>query len=239
LEFAFLDRENELYPLASLLHVKNKDGQDILFIDQGVYTRNRNFRLWLSSKMGKTAILTLEPQSDFSFETFLKTLVCDGKESPLITFSNESSTTINEKRMKISHVRPIQSQSPYPSFEARLLYLISDHGSQPFIKSFIHYPDAILYVIGGNRYCNRIGREHTSNSVYYIIDISQESFHQRCFDPDCHGYRSPVRMLWQKESYFDEISDDVFLQLDVEDVGEERDYFEGLGDDELVALLEQ
>ena len=41
------------------LVVQGADGDKALFVDGGVYTRNRAFRLFLSSKAGKDAVLQL------------------------------------------------------------------------------------------------------------------------------------------------------------------------------------
>ncbi|XP_021365336.1 DNA-directed primase/polymerase protein-like [Mizuhopecten yessoensis] len=48
------------------LMVKNKDGEDVLFCDLGVYTKNRNFRLYLSCKLGKDNPLVLSPHNLYS-----------------------------------------------------------------------------------------------------------------------------------------------------------------------------
>jgi hypothetical protein len=55
--------------LAAVLLVKNKHGQSVPFVDTGVYTKNRNFRLYLSCKRGKENPLVLAPQCEFSAET--------------------------------------------------------------------------------------------------------------------------------------------------------------------------
>uniref|UniRef100_A0A8C7SQJ0 DNA-directed primase/polymerase protein n=1 Tax=Oncorhynchus mykiss TaxID=8022 RepID=A0A8C7SQJ0_ONCMY len=49
----------------SFLLVKNKDGQDGLFVDLGVYTKNRNFRLYKSSKVGKNVAFTVAEDNRF------------------------------------------------------------------------------------------------------------------------------------------------------------------------------
>ena len=41
----------------NLMHMQDAEGGQTLFVDGGVYTRNRAFRLFLSSKAGKDAVL--------------------------------------------------------------------------------------------------------------------------------------------------------------------------------------
>lgn len=49
---------------AAALRVRNALGQRACFIDLGVYTRNRNFRLYLSSKLGRQAWLRVAPDCE-------------------------------------------------------------------------------------------------------------------------------------------------------------------------------
>uniref|UniRef100_A0A672KAQ6 DNA-directed primase/polymerase protein n=1 Tax=Sinocyclocheilus grahami TaxID=75366 RepID=A0A672KAQ6_SINGR len=47
------------------LIVKSKNGQEQLFVDLGVYTKNRNFRLYKSSKLGKNAAFCVAKDNKF------------------------------------------------------------------------------------------------------------------------------------------------------------------------------
>eukprot|EP00117_Sycon_ciliatum_P005460 scpid36228/ scgid5919/ Coiled-coil domain-containing protein 111 len=49
------------------LVIKKADGSEDLFCDQGVYTRNRNFRLLGSSKLGKSAYLNVATMNRFMY----------------------------------------------------------------------------------------------------------------------------------------------------------------------------
>ncbi|CAH1241750.1 PRIMPOL [Branchiostoma lanceolatum] len=50
------------------LFVKNKDGERVLFIDEGVYTKNRNFRLYKSTKLGRRAPLIVAPLCKYKLQ---------------------------------------------------------------------------------------------------------------------------------------------------------------------------
>nr|XP_020023415.1 DNA-directed primase/polymerase protein isoform X1 [Castor canadensis]XP_020023416.1 DNA-directed primase/polymerase protein isoform X1 [Castor canadensis]XP_020023417.1 DNA-directed primase/polymerase protein isoform X1 [Castor canadensis]XP_020023418.1 DNA-directed primase/polymerase protein isoform X1 [Castor canadensis] len=52
-------------PDLSFLVVKNSTGEKHLFVDLGVYTRNRNFRLYKSSKIGKCVALEVAEDNKF------------------------------------------------------------------------------------------------------------------------------------------------------------------------------
>jgi hypothetical protein len=60
----------------------------------------------------------------------------------------------------------------------------------------------------GSHACGRLGRDHRSNYVFFVLDFSCNgysggSFCQKCYDPDCRGYRSPWAPLpaevWQQQ----------------------------------------
>ncbi|XP_078581195.1 DNA-directed primase/polymerase protein-like [Branchiostoma floridae x Branchiostoma japonicum] len=62
---AELQELREAVPGLDQLFVKNKDGEKVLFIDAGVYTKNRNFRLYQSTKLGRRAPLLVAPQCKY------------------------------------------------------------------------------------------------------------------------------------------------------------------------------
>lgn len=60
----------------------------------------------------------------------------------------------------------------------------------------------------GSHACANVGRDHRSNNVFYVLDFSCVGnnggvFCQKCYDPDCRGYRSPWSPLppevWQQQ----------------------------------------
>ncbi|XP_021892243.1 DNA-directed primase/polymerase protein isoform X3 [Carica papaya] len=53
----------------------------------------------------------------------------------------------------------------------------------------------IVYSMLRNRYCARIGRQHKSNHVMYVVDLGRAVYYQKCHDPDCRGYRSPLCLV--------------------------------------------
>ena len=108
-----IDYEEEIEPPDGInigeLFVTNKDDKKTFFADLGVYTKNRNFRLYGSSKFSKDAHLVIsdengfhgsckqnkrmkDEQFDFDYLIFLDTLVCYyGKVSndlKILTFEN-------------------------------------------------------------------------------------------------------------------------------------------------------
>jgi hypothetical protein len=48
-----------------------------------------------------------------------------------------------------------------------------------------------------SRFCERIGREHRSNHVCFVVDLDRKTVRQRCFDEDCKGYEGKKYILSQ------------------------------------------
>lgn len=86
-------------------------------------------------------------------------------------------------------------KSPFPALDA-FIEAIASNGNVPGkIRSWYWFSEyaLIVYSMSRNRYCERIGREHKSNHVIYVVDLRRAVYYQKCHDPDCRGYRSPLR----------------------------------------------
>lgn len=199
-------------PRATCLTVRKGDEVDVSFIDMGVYTKNRAFRLLLSSKAGKnvplvstgrfgTACLSTE-------QLFMATLVCNTpQEALLLSFAPFESNT--SQKLKSSKNAGFIDQtsygpSPYPWLDEFIETVCNaplgtedvSLGRRASIRSWVALESGVLlYNIRGSRYCGNIGREHRSNGVFYVVDVHQGVWYQKCYDPDCRTYRSPATSL--------------------------------------------
>jgi hypothetical protein len=48
----------------------------------------------------------------------------------------------------------------------------------------------VTYQITGTKYCHRIGRHHKSNHIMFEVNLNQGYIVQKCWDPDCRGFKS-------------------------------------------------
>lgn len=48
----------------------------------------------------------------------------------------------------------------------------------------------VTYQIAGNKFCARIGRQHRSNHIMFVVDCVRGCMYQKCWDPDCRGFSS-------------------------------------------------
>lgn len=47
------------------------------------------------------------------------------------------------------------------------------------------------FTVSGNRYCERVGRQHRHNNVLVVCEVYSGVWHRRCLDPDCRDFRAP------------------------------------------------
>ncbi|XP_045816541.1 DNA-directed primase/polymerase protein-like [Trifolium pratense] len=197
-----------------------------LFVDTAVYTRNRVFRLHLSSKAGKSSILL--PTERFKCKNlseedmFMASLICNmdvdcGKLLvckpdldcvKTLHFDTELNYnvgnsvqmhpefTLNTCTSDVSGTY-FMGKSPFPFIDEFILSVASVGNIPGKIHSWYLFSEfgLMVYSMTKNRYCERIGRQHKSNNVIYVVDLRRAVYYQKCHDADCRGYRSPLRPI--------------------------------------------
>ncbi|KAL6611294.1 hypothetical protein ACP70R_039222 [Stipagrostis hirtigluma subsp. patula] len=195
---------------------------DHLFMDTAVYSRNRCFRLAFSSKSGKRSILVptgrfkCNKMSDK--EVFMESLICrldDNCEKLLVCkldleckktlhFDSEISMTPIQGRNCKDHIATYRSdfpqeykygRSPFPALDGFIESIASFGSVSGKFRCWYWFSEygLMVYSMLRSRYCERIEREHKSNHVMYIVDFQRAAYYQKCYDPDCRGYRSQLR----------------------------------------------
>ncbi|OWA55074.1 DNA-directed primase/polymerase protein [Hypsibius exemplaris] len=189
------------------LLIKDKSGSRNVFVDQGVYTKNRNFRLFQSSKLGKTNPLVLTAdcplQEKTDREVFFLSLICNVTVPPpknvaILTFDSDKyplpeNQHFTQTRTGANSLAPSQtgsSGSPFPELDRFFEEVITMGGAQGRIRQWQYFPDThtILYAICGDyKYCERIGRHHKSNNVLFVASLPTGMYHQKCMDSECRA----------------------------------------------------
>ncbi|XP_028799436.1 DNA-directed primase/polymerase protein isoform X3 [Neltuma alba] len=197
-----------------------------LFVDTAVYSRNRCFRLPLSSKAGKSSVLV--PSGRYKCknlgeeEMFMASLICnmDADCKKYLVGKTESNcvktlyydTEVNYNHEHCHQYRPeftsnscesdipeayFVGRSPFPFLDKFVESIASVGNISGKIRAWYWFSEfgLMVYSMSRNRYCERIGREHKSNHVMYVVDLRSAMYYQKCHDPDCRGYRSPSRPL--------------------------------------------
>ncbi|XP_036154997.1 DNA-directed primase/polymerase protein isoform X1 [Myotis myotis] len=191
-------------PDLSFLVVKDPAGKKRLFVDLGVYTRNRNFRLYKSSKKGKPVVLEVAEDNRFSltrsestseeeqcflsslvsnvrFSDTLRVLRCDASED-----KQKQAGHFNSTSTSVENIEGFQA-SPYPEIDQFVLSLVNKNGIKGGIRRWNYFfPEELLvYDICKYRWCGNIGRAHKSNNIMILVDLKNEVWYQKCHDPIC------------------------------------------------------
>ncbi|KRY37147.1 Coiled-coil domain-containing protein -like protein [Trichinella spiralis] len=199
------------------LFVINDDGQETLICDLGVYTRNRNFRLFLSSKMNQKNPLKLAKACEFytargiqpsEQEVFFDSLieVLDEKEANVLACTSDKfAHSVKHAAQQHSEHSTLKNQdgilegrherSPFPEIDCFFEDYLQRQNPAAAVRSWIYFKNCQQLLLAVNRrfrYCHRIGREHRRNHIMYMVDLKRAVFYQKCFDPDCQAvnYRS-------------------------------------------------
>ncbi|NXO74263.1 PRIPO protein, partial [Phainopepla nitens] len=179
----------------SFLIVNDKEGSKQLFVDLGrykVYTKNRNFRMYKSSKAGKNVILKIAEdnkfipncEKDVSLEEayFLSSLICNIRQIAVQTLSQAVFVAF-------ALPGPVEGYqgSPYPEIDHFVRSLVNKDGLQGGIRqwSYFSLKEILIYDISGYRWCENIGRAHKSNNIMILVDLKNEVWYQKCHDPVC------------------------------------------------------
>ncbi|XP_063493789.1 DNA-directed primase/polymerase protein isoform X14 [Symphalangus syndactylus] len=180
-------------PDLSFLVVKNNMGEKHLFVDLGVYTRNRNFRLYKSSKIGKRVALEVTEDNRFfpiqskdvsdEYQYFLSSLVSNVRFSD--TLQILTCDPSQNKQKGVGYFNSIGTSetiegfqcSPYPEVDHFVLSLVNKDG--------IKGEELLVYDICKYRWCENIGRAHKSNNIMILVDLKNEVWYQKCHDPVC------------------------------------------------------
>nr|XP_028704755.1 DNA-directed primase/polymerase protein isoform X8 [Macaca mulatta] len=191
-------------PDLSFLVVKNNVGEKHLFVDLGVYTRNRNFRLYKSSKIGKRVALEVTedntffpiPSKDVSdeYQYFLSSLVSNVRFSDTLRILTCDPSQNKQKGVgyfnsigtSVETIEGFQC-SPYPEVDHFVLSLVNKDGIKGGIRRWNYFfPEELLvYDICKYRWCENIGRAHKSNNIMILVDLKNEVWYQKCHDPVC------------------------------------------------------
>ncbi|XP_048476435.1 DNA-directed primase/polymerase protein isoform X2 [Rhincodon typus] len=212
--------ESNMDPDLSFLIVKDICGRDQLFVDLGVYTKNRNFRLYKSSKLGKNTSFEVaednqfvpEPEKNVSREEqfFLSSLVSNVRFCDSMTvLTCDSSDTKETKAWHVQDNPHLSASdmfgyhcSPYPEIDSFITHQVNKGGIQGALRRWNYFSseELIVYDISKNHWCDNIGRAHKSNNIMIVVDLKKGIWYQKCYDPVCRAqkFRSESHPLPQE-----------------------------------------
>ena len=176
-----------------MIYSRACEGKHYHFTDPGVYSKNRLFRCLSSSKFKKRICLTNTGRftnPDSQKELFLSSLVC-------LPFVPESPIQYDDVVAVPRPAAPRAAASsavqpcPHPEIVAIVLQehkRMGGQGGQIQVSQWQLTPSGILrFRVNGSKFCEQAGRHHRNNNVQWNVNLSNETYHQTCFDPDCKG----------------------------------------------------
>ncbi|KAF4517026.1 hypothetical protein B566_EDAN013219 [Ephemera danica] len=193
--------------LKSLI-VKDRHGKDKLFCDEGVYSKNRHFRVYGSTKPHKNSHLQISPQNEYTVPIsddklrdeaiFLASLVTNFEPVEIIVplpergfskFVRSKSSTPSTGATGGSKNLP----SPFPSLDQFALKEMTMEG----IRNWVYFSSTNCLVYESYRpgFCGNIGRQHKSNKGMLVVDLLHHRFYRKCHDFECSGYQSEAKPL--------------------------------------------
>ena len=235
-----------------------------VFVDSAVYSKNRNFRMYKSSKLGKNKFLNraercvyapIIRESDLSFykqlkkkeaanvdinpelyRTFLDSLITNIDFEPRETITFEAQmwerNQFDQAKVQRSLTGNSLTEIPkptklnyfiFPEVEEFVISTLTEkmrsenvevkHGINFRSCKNLEANNMYLYELAHYyRYCERIKRFHKSNKVYICVDLTKLVFYQKCFDPDCSGFRGnefpiPRELMRNVEDAYDDWGD--------------------------------
>ena len=157
------------------------------FVDASVYSRNRCFRLCGSSKKTKRAPLVVVGDGRLASEDALPeaSLVVPVAAPSRLLGAHDVGDALGGWRRPPRPAALAEGSLPSP-FPRRRAYF---EGAARRDGAGLA-PDAftLTYHLAKNRFCERIGRPHKSNNIFFVVDLNQAVFRQRCFDEACRGF---------------------------------------------------
>nr|XP_031842782.1 DNA-directed primase/polymerase protein-like [Nomia melanderi] len=195
-----------------------------LFIDTAVYTKNRHFRIYKSTKWGKQSNLTISKDCKYipsnlhkgkELGLFLDSLISYFVAKPdliLLEYPKIDLTEVKrftpEKPKYICHEYD-KCYSNYPTLDEYIRKKI--HPGKIRACKYFECSKTLVYETLDYRFCENIGRRHKSNNVFLIVDIKNKILYQKCHDEDCSGFKSEPKRLPDEISFQIDDAGDVML----------------------------
>ncbi|GAQ84250.1 hypothetical protein KFL_001820030 [Klebsormidium nitens] len=188
-----------------LVKTWTEQGEALLLIDQAVYTKNRQFRTFGSTKFRSTNDLKLTNryyETKGPKEDLRHSLVGN---VPRSSKELTAHTQIPPPSRKLNDTKPeTETQSLYIPFrdEALEQYLKSctrslctdENASIQSGKLYSH--NYVIYNITDSTFCPVKKGEHKKHSAYWVVDTADSCTYLKCHDvADCEGRKSTIKPL--------------------------------------------
>lgn len=155
-------------------------------LDSAIYTRNRCFRLFLSSKFGSNRTLQLKVPHTYCVSSTASVL-----RHSFVTLPLKFCTKLIEHNFKDSSPRPDVSNVKYfvcsnnSCFDTKLFSQFNYYCTNGVINRIIKIQSPYLILRTTDHYCPYARRCHRNNFIYFLINLETKCLFIRCYDSDC------------------------------------------------------
>jgi hypothetical protein len=166
------------------------DPDEAAIIDDGVYTRNRSFRLVYSSKFGKSNPLLINGKTEYCPTDVVTSMIqiraephYRGPYRPLVVGQIHHFTGAGgaRKRPRAGDSATSQYVPPSDLPEGVVDYIKTRGGT---LRSGQREDNFLSFIVGG-MHCPWVGRVHKSNNTFFTINTTSGMSWLRCSDTDC------------------------------------------------------
>ena len=191
------------------------DHDGTFIIDEAIYTRGRQFRVFGAHKLGSERVL----RSDVLWFDALVNCACDNPIAVTeIDGSEPVSTSAPATQLFLQTDDGwVRRGSTSPSVQGNLIHVIPIAINEVIRSLQSHDPHiAISDIVYNTAYktwrvpsrstvCGIAQRAHKSNHVWYTIDVVSKIVEQRCMDESCRGQTCPIPCEGWSKSLHDPI----------------------------------
>ena len=188
------------FPIPKLHHLfVEAPSSSIQFIaDLTVYSRNRHFRIYRSSKLNKAEHLLVANENTYPYlndeqlliDSFIISLAGTSAEHQLVC--EPPKKRVCQRVVSTREARPAASDHPYLDEFVRSELQKAEHYTECVVDSVLYSRNGncVAYTIRGSLWCENVHREHTTNRPYFCANIKTGRFYQMCNSQGCRGFRS-------------------------------------------------
>ena len=180
--------------------------------DLSFYSRYQQFRLLHSSKRGKDNFLRVAEANYFPLpidfrERLLCTLVCSEThgisvidETGLLPLIHALSPVQRHNQVCRLPRQAGPTAATYTDLDRFVLARIRHYCSAPgaSLGNIERFPEgnSIKYHVSGTRWCGNIRRDHKSNRVFFVANLTRGQLIQKCYDQvDCDNFEGIVNQI--------------------------------------------
>ena len=182
--------------------VKDKSFKETLFVDTQIYSKNRNFCIYLSSKYGSARplfladydISTRDLQENFAsnqieFQIFRRSMVTNIDEdvtTSVLSPSGEMLKVDNSNKKLCTKVLASSSVTDLtPEFQKANEFIMNLVHPTGTIRKWFSTENFVRFEIQGNKYCYKAGRCHSGNNIFFTYIRSSGVIEQNCYSEKC------------------------------------------------------